>query len=249
MNLGAEPKKVAILGGLVIVAAISAYINLMPSTPAPANNRGSASRPTSPAKPATGGNAAALPSTPSQTPRGGAVRGRGSASGQGKTGEFRPVFRPDRYDARLDASKVDPALHTEILAKLHDVQVRGANRNLFQFGKAPPPPRPPAPKIIPKPLGPDGRPIDEQRPTGPPPEPVKPPPPPIPLRYYGYVDPKQSADKRAFFMEGEDIRIAAVGELIRQCYKVVEIGPKSAVVEDTQHSNRQTLTLQAESGT
>lgn len=243
MKLGAEPKKVVILGVLLLVAAISAYINLAPSTPE--RPRSTARGTPSPAKPAPL-PAAQGTASENAASRGGAVRGR-SASPQGRTGEFRPVFRPERSEARLDPSQVDPALHTEVLAKLRDVRLRNPGRNLFQFGEAPQPPRPPEPKIIPKPLGPDGRPIGEGPPP-PPPTPVKPPPPQIPLRYYGFADPRQSSDKRAFFMEGEEIRIAAEGELIRQRYKVVEIGPKSAVVEDTQHDNRQTLALQSESG-
>lgn len=181
------------------------------------------------------------------TPRGGAVRRTAPAGGR-SGGEFRPVFKPERRDAQLDPTSVDPGLHTETLARLREVRLSGNGRNLFRFGEAPPPPKPPEPKIIPKPLGPDGRPLDDSGMATMPIEPVKPPPPPIPLRYYGFADPRQPTEKRAFFMEGEDIRIAAEGELIKQRYRVVEIGPRSAVVEDTQHDNRQTLTLQKESG-
>jgi hypothetical protein len=174
------------------------------------------------------------------------VRRATPAGGRG-AGEFRPVFKPERRDAQLDPTAVDPGLHTETLARLREVRLRGNGRNLFRFGEAPPPPKPPEPKIIPKPLGPDGRPLDDSATAATPTEPIKPPPPPIPLRYYGFADPLRPTEKRAFFMEGEDIRIAAEGELIKQRYRVVEIGPRSAVVEDTQHDNRQTLTLQKES--
>lgn len=246
MKLGAEPKKVAILGALLAVAAISAYINLWPSSPATKQ----ASRTANPRP--TGGLAptAPLPGTESAgsatTPRGGALR-RAAGAGSAGGGEFRPVFKTERGGAALDPTKVDPALHLEQLAKLREVRLRGGSRNLFQFGEAPPPPRPPEPKIIPKPLGQNGLPVDAGTPERPI-EPVKPPPPPIPLRYYGYADPRQPKDKRAFFMEGEDIQIAAEGELIKKRYRVIEITPRSAVVEDTEHSNRQTLALQSESG-
>lgn len=243
MKLGAEPKKVAILGALLLVAAISAYINLGSS--APERPRHTSSRSTPP-KPTL---STAAPAHPASAPRGGAVRRAAGGSAEARTGDFRPVFRSNRSDAQPDPAKVDPALHTEILAKLRDVRLRNPGRNLFQFGEAPAPPRPPEPKIIPKPLGPDGRPIDEgasqSQPTS---TPIKPPPPQIPLRYYGFASPRQSTDKRAFFMEGEEIRIAAEGDLIRQRYKIIQIGPKSAIVEDTQHDNRQTLAIQSESG-
>lgn len=248
MNFGAEPKKVAVLVVLLVGAAISAYINLVPSSPDPARNR------RTPVTASQGGAAPGLAATAptasprEEGPRGGAVRATPPGGGGGRSGEFRPVFKTERRDAGLNPTEVDPTIHLETLAKLREVRLRGAGRNLFQFGQAPPPPRPPEPKIIPKPLGPDGLPIGEPRPVAPS-EPTKPPPPPIPLRYYGFADPRQSADKRAFFMEGEDIRIGAEGELIRGRYRIIEIGPRSAVVEDTQHSNRQTLALQAETGT
>ncbi|MCW5963399.1 MAG: hypothetical protein KIT83_05125 [Bryobacterales bacterium] len=249
MNLGAEPKKVAILAGLLAVAAISAYINLAPSSPEPARNRRTpaTARPASASSGSATTNGPGAPAEGSAGPRGGAVRGARPGGAAGRSGEFRPVFKPERSETRLDPTQVDPALNLAVLAKLRDVRLGGSGRNLFQFGEAPPPPKPPEPKIIPKPLGEDGLPLDAPRPATPI-EPVKSPPPPIPLRYYGFADPRQTSDKRAFFMEGEDIRIAAVGELIRERYKVIDIGPRSAVVEDTQHDNRQTLTLQAESG-
>jgi hypothetical protein len=247
MKLGAEPKKMAVLGVLLAVAAVSAYINLMPSAPGPGGGRptgSAASRPSS-TPPSTA--PAARTETTSNAPRGGAVRRASGAGGGGRSGEFRPVFKAERSDSQLDPTKVDPALNLDLLAKLKEVRLRGTGRNLFQFGEAPPPPRASEPKIIPKPMGPDGRPLDDVRPVTPT-APVKPPPPPIPLRYYGFADPRQDARKRAFFMEGEDIRIASEGELIRERFRVVEISPRTAVVEDTQHDNRQTLTIQAESG-
>ncbi len=246
MTLGAEPKKVLVLGVLLAVAAVSAYINLAPTSP-PTSGRRPAPASSTIAPSATAAVNTQQETAASTAPRGGVVRRAATPGGGGRAGEFRPVFKPERSDSRLDPTQVDPALNLELLAKLRDVRLRGTGRNLFQFGEAPAPPRPPEPKIIPKPLGPDGRPIDEAKPAEPA-EPVKPPPPPIPLRYYGFADPRQSAEKRAFFMEGEDIRIAAEGELIRDRFRVVEISPRTAVVEDTQHDNRQTLTIQAESG-
>jgi len=247
MKLGAEPKKVLILGLLLAVAAISAYWNMGPSTPQPARNRGTSPVSAGDSAPATVPLAPSAPPN-NAVPRGGAVRRAAPAGVSGRSGEFRPVFKAERSDTQLDPMKVDPALNLDTLAKLKEVRLRGPGRNLFQFGEAPPPPRSPEPKIIPTPLGANGLPIDLQRPALPV-APVKPPPPPIPLRYYGFADPKETTRKRAFFMEGEDIRIAAEGEMIRQRYRVIEIGPRSAVVEDTQHANKQTLSLQPESGT
>src|SRR5690606_11705467 len=97
MKLGAEPKKVAILGVLLLVAAISAYINLSPATPErprQTSSRNTAAKPgTSPATPSTGSSTA---------PRGGVIRRGSGASRDARTGDFRPVFRSTQNDAQLD---------------------------------------------------------------------------------------------------------------------------------------------------
>ena len=82
----------------------------------------------------------------------------------------------------------------------------------------------------------------------PPPAPVKPPPPPINLKYYGFISPANSAIKRAFFLDGDEIFVAGEGDLIRKKYKVVRIGVNSAVVEDTEHQNQQTIALTEQRG-
>lgn len=242
MKLGAEPKKVAILAVLLLVAAISAWMNFFgESTGSPPSN--SASTPPRPS--ATAQSAGGSATTQSAVPRGGLVRGAARAQGNQGLGEFRPVFKSERRGQALDPTKVDPTLRTDLLEKLREVRLSGPGRNLFQFGQAPPPPKPPEPKIIPKPEGSSTMAgVDPSKPI----EPVKPPPPPIPLRYYGFADPRQDGEKRAFFMEGEEIRIAAEGEFIKQRFKVLQIGPKSAVVEDTEHENKQTLAIQPETG-
>ena len=80
----------------------------------------------------------------------------------------------------------------------------------------------------------------------PPPGPVTPPPPPITLKYYGYIAQRADGRKRAFFLDGDDILVAAEGELLKRRYKVVRIGVNSAIVEDMQFNNTQTIPLQEE---
>ncbi|MGH9667513.1 MAG: hypothetical protein ACRD9L_24080, partial [Bryobacteraceae bacterium] len=74
-------------------------------------------------------------------------------------------------------------------------------------------------------------------------DPPKPPPAPIPLKFYGFVNPVARGPKRAFFIEGDDIFVAAEGDTIKNRYKVIRIGVNSAVVEDTSNKNQQTLKL------
>jgi hypothetical protein len=44
-------------------------------------------------------------------------------------------------------------------------------------------------------------------------------------------------------MEGEDIFVAAEGDTIKNRYKIIRIGVNSAVVEDINFKNQQTLPL------
>ena len=74
----------------------------------------------------------------------------------------------------------------------------------------------------------------------------EPPPPPIPLKFYGYTNPAKQGPKRAFFLEGEDIFVAAEGDVIKNKYKIVRIGVNSVVVEDTANKHQQTLPLEQE---
>jgi hypothetical protein len=237
LKLGAEPKKVMLLAGLLVVAVIVYFINSSDS-PAPA---------ATPAAPS--GLGSTLPS-PSGAPRPAGPRGtqrppnrnfaqKSSAS----TSEFRPTLKPKEP---IDPARVDPTLNLDQLAKVRSVGVSGGHRSLFDFASAPPPKAEVASvkPIVPGPMGSGGfvGPVVEK----PKPEAPPPPPPPIPLKFYGFTNPMKQGVKRAFFMEGEDIFVAGEGELIKNRYKVVRIGVNSAVVEDTSNKHQQTLPLEPE---
>jgi hypothetical protein len=142
----------------------------------------------------------------------------------------------------VDPTTVDPTLRLDLLAKVQNVNLEGGERNLFQFGAAPMP-KTPEPKIIPKAV-PMEQPVETAKPA----EPPKPPPPAIPLKFYGYASNVRPGIKRAFFLQGEEIVVAAEGELIQKRYKVVRIGINSCVVEDTQFKHEQTLPLEEQAG-
>lgn len=167
---------------------------------------------------------------------------RGSSQRDEAMEEFRPSLRKVRQ-ANTDPSNIDPTLRLDLLAKLQNVKFEGDTRSLFEASETPPLPQQLAGLTI-KPKGP----IQPMRPvpTPPPGPPPPPPPPPIPLKFYGFVNPANSVDRRAFFLDGDDILVAGEGETVKKRYKIVRIGLTQAVVEDTQFNDQQKLDLVTE---
>ena len=232
MKLGAEPKKIAFLGVLVLLAAYIVYTNMTSSDAPP--------RTPEPVRTQPAAEVSAPPPETRTAPT--------SRSARGGSQEFRPSLKPRRPEDRLDPSTVDPTLRLDLLAKLQTIRVAGGMRSLFEFSAAPPPPAPrtPDPKIIPKPvrfMGPLPAP-----PPGAVPVVHLPPPPAINLRFYGYVSSPRPGVKRAFFLDGEDIFVVSEGDTIKRRYRIVRIGVNSVVVEDTEYKNQQTLPLVQELG-
>jgi hypothetical protein len=235
-----EPKKVAAVVGLFVVAGAVWFINR--SSDEPPASASSTKAPTA-ARPSAMAARNAELANAVETPRASVSRtGRASSGSQ----EFRPTLKPRDPNERVDPASIDPTLQLDRLAKLQTVTLEGGQRSLFDFSSAPPPPKPktPEPKID----------FDKVRklaegpaaPSGPPAPPPKPPPTPIPLKFYGFTDPKRAGLKRAFFLDGEDIVVATEGDIIKKRYKVIRIGLSSAVVEDTEQKDQQTLPLVAE---
>jgi hypothetical protein len=228
MKLGLENKRQTImLGGLLVVLMFVLYTQVL----APGDNVPVQARTTPP----TASRPDPIPGFGRQTGR--EARPRPSNRVGARTGmQFKMNGRED-----LDPATIDPTLRLDLLAKVQTVTLEGGERNLFQFGSAPMP-KTPEPKIIPKPVAATPPPVQMQ-----PAEPVKPPPPPIPLKFYGYSQ-ARPGEKRAFFLDGEEIIVANEGDMIQRRYKLVRIGVNSVVVEDTQHNHRQTLPLQEPAG-
>ena len=228
-KLGAEPKKLVVLGGL-LAALIYFYLS----------NR-TAEDASAPARPRS---AEAPLSTAPSTRAVARAPGRANRSGMNRTlQEFRPSLKPKD----VDRSTIDPTLHLDLLAKLQDVKVEGATRSLFEFSKEPPPQEMASMKE-PGPIHPKFTPYGPPAPPKPAPPPPPPSAPPIPLKFYGFINPTRTVGpKRAFFMDGDEIIVASEGQLIKNRYKIVRIGINSAVVEDTQFKDsQQTLPLETE---
>lgn len=233
MKLGAESRKIALLAGLLAVAAYFYFSG--------ASDTGPAYVPRTPSQPAP---VARVETTTLQRAARTAMRAR-----TGRTGvqEFRPSLKARRPEDRPDPMTIDPTLRLDLLAKLQQVRVDGVKRSLFDFAKAPLP-KAPEPKIIPKDIANTTsaqKKLAEQAAAK---KKTKPPPPPIKLKFYGYISQARSSNKRGFFLDGEDIFVAGEGDIIQKRYKIVRIGVNSAVVEDTEHDHEQTLALVEQKG-
>lgn len=237
MNMGAEPKKVGILIGLMVVAVVVYFMN-----------SGSDPQDTASAPTATAARPAVTPGVPAEPPAAAQNNATAARQQRGRTSnEFRPSVSPRRGEKRPDPMTIDPTLRLDLLSKLQNVDVEGSHRSIFDFSQAPPPKvepgkvvaaaKPPVPSPI-APVKPDG--AAEQAKV----EPPKPVAPPIPLKFYGYVSPAGQAVKRAFFMEGDEIHVVREGEVVKRRYKIVRIGVNSVIVEDVEFGSRQTLPLE-----
>ena len=164
-------------------------------------------------------------------------------------------WQPHPPDA-VDPGKVDPTLRLDLLAKVQAVEVEGGTRNLFQFclecaalekavqeGQTAPVPAVSKIRSTAADVKPTAAPLLHLRPR----PPAGPPPtPPINLKYYGYSTKYSDGEKKAFFLDGDDVIVAAEGEIIKKQYKVVRIGVNSVQMEDTASKSTQTLPMQQE---
>jgi len=233
MKLGAEPKKVAVLVGLLATAAYF-YFSQEPIDDAPPASK----RPV-------------VTAAPVEQPKQVVAKGPSIArpnNNKRTSQEYKPVLKSKKAEDRIDPATVDPTLRLEMIARLANVAIQGGNRPVFEFGSAPPPKAPDPGKIKPEPakakpfIGPMPKPPDAPKAAAVKTETPKPKAPPIPLKYYGFTSPRAGA-KRAFFMEGEEVYLGVEGETVKKKYKIVRINLNSVVMEDTDFKDQQTLPL------
>jgi hypothetical protein len=125
-------------------------------------------------------------------------------------------------------ASLDPTLHPEWMAAAESLVYAGNGRNIFSMSSAP--------VTIEKPTGPVRPNAQQMVAQGPPP------PPPIDLKFFGY-EAHTGGDRKAFLLHGDDVFIAATGDVVDHRYKVVQIAPFSIQVEDIPFNNTQTLPL------
>ncbi len=125
---------------------------------------------------------------------------------------------------------LDPTLRYDWLKASEDTKYEGTGRNIFMTQAE-----------IPQPIAPAKTPDELEAEKGPPPPP---PPPPINLKFFGFAS-KPGEAKKIFLSEGEDVFIAAEGEVVNRHYKVLRISPTSVEIEDVLNNNRQSIPLTA----
>jgi hypothetical protein len=124
----------------------------------------------------------------------------------------------------------NPALHLDRLERLRKLEYKSTGRDIFS-AELPPPPKPSAP---PKPPSVPG-------PTLPPPDP----PLTVPFKFYGFSADARTGTRKGFFNSGDEVFIAAEGELVQGKYKVIHIGNNNAEVEEVSSGKRATLNMEA----
>ncbi|HXP84587.1 MAG TPA: hypothetical protein VN841_07700 [Bryobacteraceae bacterium] len=231
-KLGAEPKKLAALVGLVVVLGGVYWFNR--TTSAGPETTSTAV----PAAPAAIRAPALVPPASRSTSGSTARAGSGTGARGSNIADFKPTLK---LAEDADVSRIDPALHLDLLARVRGVGAEGGTRSLFEFSQPPPPPPPKVKPIVP--TTPTATPTAPEAPKGPPEPPKPPPPPPIALKFYGYAGTTRAGTRRAFFLDGDDILVAGENETLKNRYKIVRIGVNSAVVEDLSNQNQQTLPL------
>jgi len=127
------------------------------------------------------------------------------------------------------AVDLDPTLHPELMAQAESLEYTGTGRNIFSLTSMP--------VEIPQPVK-TAR-AEPPPPSGPPPPA---PPPPIDLTFFGYSA-RSSGLRRAFLLKGDDVFIAAEGDVVDHRYKVTKIEKTSVLVEDIPYAHTQSLPL------
>jgi hypothetical protein len=232
MTLGADPKKLAVLGALLALAGYFFYTNVLSSGGETSSARAAVRKSPSLVE------SIAVPAALERS------RSAGAEQAPSKTAvkDFRPSLKPRKGEEHALAES-DPTLRLDILEKLAAVKIERVERSLFDFSTLDTAkPKLPEPKIevkkpAPKMIGPE-------LPPPPPPPVVKPPPPPIPLKFFGNALPQRGGAKRVFCLQGDEILAPAEGEVIQRRYKIIRINANSVLVEDLDYKNQQTLPIE-----
>jgi hypothetical protein len=160
------------------------------------------------------------PSLPEAAPVTGSTATAAGRTGTRRTasGKMVPLVEP----------RLDPTLDLNLLSQSEEIKYAGNGRNIFVAGSLP--------IEKPKGTGATDQPAALHQP------PPIPPPPPITLKFFGFAN-RPGETKRVFLSQGEDVFIAAEGDIVDRRYRVLRISPNAVDVEDVINNNRQSLPL------
>ncbi len=142
----------------------------------------------------------------------------------------KPVMRRSASGKMVPAAepRLDPTLDLKLLSQSEAIKYGGNGRNIFVAGSV---------AVIEKPKR-NG--TDKQSVAYVPPPIAG--PPPITLKFFGFAN-RPGETKKVFLVQGEDIFIAAEGDIVDRRYRVLHISPTAVDVEDVINNNRQSLPL------
>jgi hypothetical protein len=128
--------------------------------------------------------------------------------------------------------RLDPTLDLNLLRQSEETKYTGNGRNIFVAGAVPIEPAKKNGTTDVK----DAVSATLRQP------PPTPPPPPITLKFFGFAN-RPGETKKVFLSQGDDIFIAAEGDIVDRRYRVIHISPTTVDVEDVINNNRQSLPL------
>ncbi len=138
------------------------------------------------------------------------------------SGKIVPVIEP----------RLDPTLDLNLLSRSEEIKYAGNGRNIFVAGSV---------AVIERPKG-NGTDKAEVADAGIRQPPPVPPPPPINLKFFGFAN-RPGETKKVFLSQGEDVFIAAEGDIVDRRYRVLHISSTAVDVEDVLNNHRQSLPL------
>jgi len=155
----------------------------------------------------------------------------GPAAAQLAAAPVKPAMRRTASGKMVAAlePRLDPTLDLKLLSQTEEIKYAGNGRNIFVAGSV---------AVIEKPRS-NG--TEKQQPVAYVPPPI-PGPPPITLKFFGFAN-RPGETKKVFLVQGEDIFIAAEGDIVDRRYRVVHISPTAVDVEDVLNNNKQSLPL------
>jgi hypothetical protein len=133
------------------------------------------------------------------------------------------------------SASLDPTLDESAMLRTEGLVYTGSGRNIFSATYVPPPPPIVKPKFPVRPIA--VAPPPPPQPTGPPP------PPPINLKFFGTAK-RAGGAMEAFLLSGDDVYLAAQGDIVARKYKIGAITDNMVSVTDLQYNNTQMLPVQ-----